>query len=561
MKTFHAYRRFCVQAIIGIVWLSSLPAAASWISIDGAVKADGQSVCALVLANGQSMFSCGKNLGRYALTVPTDDNGQVTIQAFAAGFTPFRKTTTPSASASVDIDMARASSDSRTLSVTSAVSAGSTDSSVNVSGTIQSDDTPVCALVLANGQRMFSCGEDLGQYSLDVPLDENRQIAPLYVFAAGFTPFDRTISVVYTGAPDTDDDGDGVNEYQGDCDDDDASVYPGAPDTCADTIDQDCDGADATCATDNAERLAEAWTWMYQIQDLNEAGAVTALADSDYPLLVIEPGHNFSDWAYDTAAIVSALARTPDDEPRLLLAYIDIGQAEDYRDYWGDDWMAPTDTDRGSPDFLVTVDPDGWSGNYPVAYWQQAWKSIWLGSQGIIATLARFGFDGVYLDWVEAYDDDAVIAAADQDGVDPAIEMIRFIEEIGAAGRTEDPAFLVVPQNAPYLIDYAPLRYAAAIDALAVEDTWYHGDGDADWDDPRAGDLHERHDDEWSTANRLLQYQAYQSRNLPVFSVDYCISTANAAQVYSQARAAGLRPLVTRVSLSRMTVTPPADFP
>jgi hypothetical protein len=38
-----------------------------------------------------------------------------------------------------------------------------------------------------------------------------------------------------------------------------------------------------------------------------------------------------------------------------------------------------------------------------------------------------------------------------------------------------------------------PDWYTEVVDALAVEDTWFHGDGEVPWDDPRAGDLHERH--------------------------------------------------------------------
>ncbi len=307
--------------------------------------------------------------------------------------------------------------------------------------------------------------------------------------------------------------------------------------------------------------MRKAATWMYQIQALDTEGAVAALAATNYPLLVLEPGHNFNDgYPYDTQAIVNALKNTPNGSKRLLLAYIDIGQAEDYRNYWGDDWIAPTENQAGYPDFLVTVDPDGWSGNYPVAYWRQAWKDIWLGNSGIVATLARFGFDGIYLDWVEAYDDEMVMSVAENEGVEPATAMIQFVEELGAAGRSVTPGFLVVAQNAPFLIDVSPARYAAAIDALAVEDTWFHGAGDADWDSPGAGDLPNRYDDEWSTKNRLIQYQKYQARNIPVFSVDYCISTTNAAQVYTDARTAGLIPLVTRVSLCRLTVTPPWDY-
>jgi cysteinyl-tRNA synthetase len=312
---------------------------------------------------------------------------------------------------------------------------------------------------------------------------------------------------------------------------------------------------------DACSRLASAETWMYQIQDLDQGDATAILDATDYPLLVIEPGHNLSEYPYDTPSIVSSLKTAPSDEQRILLAYIDIGQAEDYRDYWGSDWVAPTASQRGQPEFLITIDPDGWSGNYPVAYWHEAWKDIWLGDQGIIAELARLGFDGVYLDWVEAYDDDAVRMVAESESVNGELEMIRFIEEIGAAGRAVRDDFLVVPQNAPYLIDTAPARYVNAIDALAVEDTWFHGDGDVSWNHPRAGNLRERYDDEWSTPNRLSEYERYKKRGLTVFSVDYCIDLDNTANVYESARAESLVPLVTRVPLSQLTETPPDMFP
>ncbi|MGB5619273.1 MAG: MopE-related protein, partial [Desulfobacterales bacterium] len=52
---------------------------------------------------------------------------------------------------------------------------------------------------------------------------------------------------VATAAPVADEDGDGYTESQGDCDDNSATVYPGAEDTCGDGIDQDCNGSDLTC--------------------------------------------------------------------------------------------------------------------------------------------------------------------------------------------------------------------------------------------------------------------------------------------------------------------------
>ena len=308
------------------------------------------------------------------------------------------------------------------------------------------------------------------------------------------------------------------------------------------------------------ERLKSVNTWMYQLQDLYAPDAWTKLAATHYDMLVVEPGQNFREWVTDTAAMVRVLRNKPDGTARVLLAYIDIGEAEDYRDYWQPDWVAPRNTRPGQPGFLLAEDPDGWSGNYPVAFWDPAWKALWLGREGIVADLARLGFDGIYLDWVEAYDDDSVRAAAHVAAVSPEAEMMEFVEQLGAAGRAVDGGFLVVAQNAIYLLDAAPRRYAAAIDALAVEDTWFHGLGDRDWTDPHGGDRRQRHDGEYTTPARLVQIAKYRRFGLPVFSVDYALKPANAALVYREAPRYGLVPLVTRVALSRITTTPPRDM-
>ena len=52
---------------------------------------------------------------------------------------------------------------------------------------------------------------------------------------------------------DVDDDGDGYTENEGDCDDANASVHPGATEICGDGIDQDCSGADLLCGGDAQE--------------------------------------------------------------------------------------------------------------------------------------------------------------------------------------------------------------------------------------------------------------------------------------------------------------------
>jgi len=48
--------------------------------------------------------------------------------------------------------------------------------------------------------------------------------------------------------PDQDLDGDGYSVSQGDCDDNNKNIYPGATETCGDGIDQDCNGSDLECS-------------------------------------------------------------------------------------------------------------------------------------------------------------------------------------------------------------------------------------------------------------------------------------------------------------------------
>ena len=64
-----------------------------WTSLQGKVWDNSGSIplCALVLANGQFIFSCDtSNPGRYSLNVPLDSNGQITLFSFVDGLPPYK---------------------------------------------------------------------------------------------------------------------------------------------------------------------------------------------------------------------------------------------------------------------------------------------------------------------------------------------------------------------------------------------------------------------------------------------------------------------------------------
>ena len=300
--------------------------------------------------------------------------------------------------------------------------------------------------------------------------------------------------------------------------------------------------------------LGSVTTWAYQIQGLDQPGAVDALAASTYQMLVLEPTRTSQgSEAFDAAGMVQRLQRLPNGGRRLVLAYVDIGEAEDYRTYWLPAWRAPTATQAGDPDFLLTVDPDGWSGNYPVAYWDQPWKSIVYARRGSLLDLAlQDGFDGIYMDWVEAYDDDAVLARAAQEGVDPAAAMIRFIQELRQAARRRDAEFLVIAQNAPDLATGHP-EYLQVIDAIAQEDVHFRGEADTAWGDPESGDIRTPNGPgEWTRQWLYSRLDVYRKAALPVFTVDYALILADTQESYRLSRQHGYVPFVSQTPLSRL---------
>ncbi|MCP4353629.1 MAG: formylglycine-generating enzyme family protein [Desulfobacterales bacterium] len=160
-----------------------------WIEISGTVKnSDGTSLCAMVLANGQHMFTCNP-VGQYKLNVPLDENGQITLYTFCDGFASFKEILTPDETVIFEVTMLPAHPDSGKIDMTTVFDVAVTNPGwVKLSGTVSNEEgIPLCAMVLANGQHMFTCGKSNGKYEMEVPLGPDQKIT-LFAFCDGLLP-------------------------------------------------------------------------------------------------------------------------------------------------------------------------------------------------------------------------------------------------------------------------------------------------------------------------------------------------------------------------------------
>lgn len=123
---------------------------------------------------------------------------------------------------------------------------------------------------------------------------------------------------------------------------------------------------------------------------------LNALAGTNYDVLIIDLFDEYGKAL--TATEVSALSVKENGGDRLVLAYMSIGEAEDYRYYWDTAWSSLP------PSWLVEENPN-WPGNYKVRYWDESWKALLYGvPQAYLDRILAAGFDGVYLDIIDAFE-------------------------------------------------------------------------------------------------------------------------------------------------------------
>jgi probable HAF family extracellular repeat protein len=180
------------EAGIEEAWMAKLddvpPLNTNPIEISGIVKTPNDvDICAIVLASGKYTFSCTPP-GEFSLTdIPRDHIGTVKRQIYADGFFPKIDLLTDSSIDAVVMTRSGTCPSYNTL-YDPGYAPGSAGKWIYISGKVlqQFSQIPVCAMVLANGQYIFSC-DGTGSYMLKIPLDTNGQFK-LQVYAHGFAP-------------------------------------------------------------------------------------------------------------------------------------------------------------------------------------------------------------------------------------------------------------------------------------------------------------------------------------------------------------------------------------
>ena len=149
----------------------------------------------------------------------------------------------------------------------------------------------------------------------------------------------------------------------------------------------------------NVTSVAEAKNFLYLLNPgeyTTKAAFISAIQATNYDLVITDLFYEGTDEL--TSSDVATLKVKTNGGARLVIAYMSIGEAENYRYYWQREW------ETSPPSWLSEENPD-WPGNYKVRYWDEDWQNIVYGNDSsYLKKIIDAGFDGVYLDIIDAFE-------------------------------------------------------------------------------------------------------------------------------------------------------------
>jgi cysteinyl-tRNA synthetase len=307
-------------------------------------------------------------------------------------------------------------------------------------------------------------------------------------------------------------------------------------------------GGHDVVGAEDTRALTDVRFFAYQLQNQEQPASMKRLVDSHYDLLVIDQTRSVKGQeAYDSRRDVMRLKASSGStgHGKVVICYLDVGEAESYRWYWNSDWRV------GNPSWIVAPDPGGWDGNFPVAYWTPEWKSI---MSTAIDRIIDDGYDGVYLDWLEAYAFEPVAAAARAQDLNARKELIDFVRGLEEHARQRDPGFIFVAQNAAELGAYPD--WLKLFDGIGQESIWYDGAGDPD----AGGTPGDVPVDAGLTRDYLQDLSAWRANGKVVLDIEYARKPANVSRAYALGASRRFKTYVTLVPLDSLSATPPPGY-
>lgn len=291
---------------------------------------------------------------------------------------------------------------------------------------------------------------------------------------------------------------------------------------------------EAQAEAERLRRINGARSWGYQLNGLK----VDQAGRSPYDLLVVDATTGLAEDRPFRPDEVERLKARGDGTKRIVVSYLSIGEAEDYRpDYFSKEYL-----EEDAPDWLLHENPQ-WKGNRIIRFCEEGWQKTILGDEqgrnvynGIdpspLYRLIELGFDGVYLDRVDVYHEVGKACPNARD------RMVDFVARLAQHARKKNPHFMVILQNAEELLQVP--RMVKAIDAVAKEDLFY------------GQDHSQRANDAASVRDSIANLKRAKAAGRPVFVVDYLKDRGRIGDAKRRIEAEGFVPYIAPRDLGQL---------
>lgn len=149
---------------------------------------------------------------------------------------------------------------------------------------------------------------------------------------------------------------------------------------------------------DDITAIGQIKNYLYLINPVQyneKADFIKAVRKTNFDMIIMDLFFNNNEPF--TSAEIAQLKKKSNGGKRLVVCYLNIGSAENWRYYWRKTWKLH------SPDFLEK-EYEGYDNEFWVKFWDRKWQKIIYGNdKSYTKKIIDAGFDGIYMDNVEAY--------------------------------------------------------------------------------------------------------------------------------------------------------------